>query len=84
MNITESTIEEAQQEWSEGLAYTVLHGQAIAASGSVAQRESYGEVLPVQRVRAALAKRNQIFPAEALDDTFRKVTNVAWHVILFS
>ncbi len=70
---TESTVEEAVLEWADELAYTVLHGPEIAPEQSAAERESFGEVLLLGRLRAAIARINPTVPAEAQEEALRRV-----------
>ncbi len=73
---TESVVEEAALGWLESLGYAVLHGPDIATGESGAERSdpNYRDVMLVRRLRQALVGLNPDLPAEALDDTFRKLT----------
>ena len=70
---TESTVEEAVLEWAEGLAYAVQYGPEIAPDEPAAERESFGEVLLMGRLRDAIARINPKVPAEAQDEALRRV-----------
>lgn len=70
---TESTVEEAVLEWVVGLAYTVLYGPEIAPEEPAAERESFGEVLLLERLRDAIARINPKVPDEAQDEALRRV-----------
>lgn len=70
---TESTVEQAVLEWAGALAYTVLHGPEIAPEQSAAERESFGEVLLLGRLREAIARINPRVPAEAQEEALRRV-----------
>ncbi len=70
---TESTVEEAVLEWSEGLQYAVLHGPEIAPGESAAERESFGDVVLVARLQDAIERINPNIPAGAREDAFRRV-----------
>ena len=70
---TESTVEEAVLEWTDGLGYSVLNGPSIAPEEPAAERESFGEVLLMGRLRDAIARINPKVPAEAQDDALRRV-----------
>jgi type I restriction enzyme R subunit len=78
---TESTVEAAALGWLESIGWRIAHGPDISPSGdtltlalSQREREHYGEVVLAQRLRDALARLNPTFPAEALEDAFRKLT----------
>ena len=51
---TESEVEEATLCWFAELGYGVAHGEEIAPEGAHAERESFGDVLLVQRLCDAL------------------------------
>jgi type I restriction enzyme R subunit len=73
---TESVVEEAALAWLRALEYSVLHGPDNAPGEPAAERKDYGQVLLEDRLRRALARLNPRLPAEALDDTFRKIVRV--------
>ena len=70
---TESTVEDALLEWAEGLEYTVLHGPDIAPGEPDAERESFGDVLLLGRLREAIARLNPQVPAEACEEALLRV-----------
>ena len=70
---TESTVEEAVLEWADGLAYAVLHGPEIAPGELAAERESFGDVVLVGRLREAIERTNPHIPEEARDEALRRV-----------
>ena len=71
--VTESTVEEAVLEWSEGLQYALLHGPAISPGELAAERQSFGDVVLVGRLQEAIQRINPKVPAEARDEAFRRV-----------
>ena len=71
---TEATVEQAALAWLEALGYEVLRGRDIAPGEIWAEREDYGEVVLVGRLREALERLNPELPAEALEEAFRKLT----------
>jgi len=75
---TESVVEEAGLEWLEGLDYEVLGGPEIAAGELGAERSdpSYRDVILERRLRQALVQLNSSLPPEALDDAFRRITQI--------
>jgi type I restriction enzyme R subunit len=70
----ESIVEQAALAWLAGLGWSVKYGPEIAPGELFAERGDYGEVVLAQRLRDALARLNPGFPAEALEDAFRKLT----------
>jgi len=54
MIFTESIVENATLNWFGELGYSLLHGQVIAPGGTAAERNSIGEVLLPEPLRAAL------------------------------
>jgi type I site-specific restriction-modification system R (restriction) subunit len=73
MNFTESVVEDAALAWLESLGYAIKHGPELAPGELIAERGDYGQVLLATRLREALARLNPGFPAEAIDDAFRKI-----------
>ncbi len=70
---TESTVETASLEWFKDLGYAILNGPDIAPGEILAERNNYGEVALVKRLRDALGRINPNIPEDALEDTVRKV-----------
>lgn len=68
---TESVVEEAALDWLAGLGWRVAHGPEIAPGMPEAERESYHDVILVERLRAAVERLNpgasQMARAQALD-----------------
>ena len=71
---TESVVEEAALAWLEAGGWQIAHGPDIAPDQPSAERIDYGEVVLAQRLRDALERLNPTLPAEALEDTFRKLS----------
>ena len=71
--VSESAVEEAALAWFAGLGYGVADGEDIAPEGRHQERESFGDVLLVQRLRDAIDRLNPTIPEEAREDAFRKV-----------
>ncbi|MCO6457900.1 MAG: type I restriction endonuclease subunit R [Pirellulaceae bacterium] len=69
----ESTVEAAALSWFEDLGYGVLHGPHIAPGEPAAERESFGDVVLVGRLRDAIDRLNPDIPHEAREDALRKV-----------
>jgi type I restriction enzyme R subunit len=74
-SLTESIVEDAALEWFGELGYAVGHGPHLApgeyAGGTLTpalshgERESYGEVVLVGRLREAIRRLNPAIPEDA-------------------
>jgi type I restriction enzyme R subunit len=90
--LTESIVEDAALTWFGELGYAVGHGPQMAPGEPAAERESFGEVVLVGRLREALRRLNPAIPEEAREEALRKVlrvgtpslvqTNRAFHKLL--
>ncbi len=69
----ESTVEEAALFWLEGLGWAIRSGPEIAPGEMFAERESYGDVVLLGRLREALARLNPKVPREAIEEAVRKL-----------
>ncbi len=73
IGVAESVVEQAALAWLEGLDWRIAHGSDIAPDTPDAEREDYGAVVLVQRLRDGLARLNLNLPEAALEDAFRQV-----------
>ena len=73
---TESEVEDAALEWLGGLGWKVAHGPKIAPHQAGAERTDYSEVILERRLREGLVRLNPTLPDEALEDAFRRLTQV--------
>ena len=71
--ITESHIEEAALAWLRELGYSVAAGQEIAPDSHKSERPSYGDVILLGRLKAAIARLNPALPEDAQADALRRV-----------
>jgi type I restriction enzyme R subunit len=74
--ITESDVEQAALEILEGLGYKTLYGPDIAPEsegGTKPERQTYSDVVLVERLRKAVDKLNPKIPAEAREEAVKKV-----------
>ncbi len=71
---TESELEVVALELLAGLGYSIAHGPDLAPDGAAPERASYGDVLLVDRLRAALSRLNPGLPAAALTEAHRRLT----------
>ena len=65
MSLTESIVEDAALEWFGELGYAVGHGPHLAPGEPAAERDSFGEVVLVGRLREAIRRLNPAIPEEA-------------------
>ena len=72
---TESVIEDATLDWFAELGYTVAHGPDLAPGEAASERATYGDVVLVDRLRAALARINP-HPRQPLDEALRRLLNL--------
>ena len=92
MSLNESHVEDAALEWFGELGYAVGHGPHLAPGEPAAERDSFGEVVLVGRLREAILRLNPAIPEEAREEALRKVlrmgtpalvqTNRAFHRML--
>jgi type I restriction enzyme R subunit len=77
---TETDLELATLDWLEELGYSVVGGPEIAPppDGENPERESYGDVVLVDRLRNAINKFNPGIPEDAKEEAFKKVVQVAY------
>jgi type I restriction enzyme R subunit len=54
MSLNESIVEDAALTWFGELGYAVVHGPLIAPGEPAAERDGFGEVVLVGRLREAL------------------------------
>lgn len=69
----ESDVEEAALEWLGELGFLTLHGPEIAPDEPGAEREPFGDVVLVGRLRDAIDRLNPSIPPEAREEALRKV-----------
>ena len=74
--LVESHVEEAALSWFERLGYVVADGQDIAPDAPTTERESYGDVVLVGRLRQAVERLNPTIPEGAREDAVRKVVRI--------
>jgi type I restriction enzyme R subunit len=77
MSLNEATVEAAALGWLGELGYAVGHGRDLAPGEPAAERESFGDVVLVGRLRDAIRRLNPTVPEEAREDALRKVRRVA-------
>lgn len=73
MSITEDIVELAALETLQELGWSTLHGSVIAPDGSAPERRSFGDVILVGRLEAAIARLNEDTPEGARNEAMRRV-----------
>ena len=71
--ITENILEETCLSWLTELGWEILHGPNIAPGLPGAEREDYGQVLLLDRLRDALVRINPDVPADGIDEAIRRI-----------
>lgn len=82
--LNESTVEDAALEWFAALGYEVAHGPHLAPGEIEAERDSFSEVVPMGRLRAAIQTLNPAMPEDARKDALRKVLREELSVVAIS
>jgi type I restriction enzyme, R subunit len=77
VNLNESIVEDAALQWFGELGYTLAHGPDLAPGEPAAERDGFGDVVLVGRLRNAIRRLNSSIPEEAREDALRKVLRVA-------
>lgn len=77
MPLNESTVEQAALEWFQDLGYSIGHGTDFAPGESAKERDSFSEVVLVERLREAIERLNPAIPQEACEEALRKVQRLA-------
>lgn len=73
MTITEDIVELAAIETLQELGWRYLHGSVIAPDGSAPERRSFGDVILIGRLEAAIARINPDAPEAARAEAMRRV-----------
>ena len=76
MSLNESHVEDAALEWFGELGYAVGHGPHLAPGEPAAERDGFGDVVLVGRLRESIRRLNPAIPEEAREEALRKVLRV--------
>jgi type I restriction enzyme R subunit len=76
-NLNESIVEDAALTWFGELGYAIGHGQHLAPGEPAAERDSFGDVVLIGRLRDAIERLNPAIPEEAREEAHRRVLRVA-------
>ncbi|SED49008.1 type I restriction enzyme, R subunit [Burkholderia sp. WP9] len=74
--MTEDQLEREALDWLIETGYTHLYGPDIAPDSTAPERDTFQQVLLVERLRTAIALLNPEVPASARDDALRQVLNL--------
>ncbi|MDD3353288.1 type I restriction endonuclease subunit R [Zoogloea sp.] len=74
--MTEDQLEQEALGWLTDVGYATLHGPALAPDGERPERQSYQQVLLVERLRQALARLNPQLTPTAREDAFKHVVDL--------
>jgi type I restriction enzyme R subunit len=77
MSLNESIVEDAALTWFGELGYAFANGPKIAPGELVAERDGFGDVVLVGRLRAAIRRLNPGVPESAREEALKKVLRVA-------
>ncbi len=77
MPFNESDIETVALEWFDSLGYTVINGPDIAPNEQSAERDSFHDVILVERLRSAISRLNPQVPPDAREDALRKILTIS-------
>ena len=72
--MNESVVEDAALDWLQSLGWVISHGHELGPDAVDAERQTYEQILLEDRLQRALVALNLTLPAEATDETFRKLT----------
>lgn len=75
-SITESEIETLATERLQALGFSYIYGPEIAPDSASPERESFAEVLLLNRLRHAVSRINPTLPAAALDEAIKTIQRV--------
>lgn len=74
--LNESIVEDAALTWFGELGYVIGHGPHLAPGEPAAERDSFGDVVLMGRLREAIRRLNPAIPEEAREDALRKVLRI--------
>ncbi|MCD6328255.1 type I restriction endonuclease subunit R, partial [bacterium] len=72
--LDEAQVEIATVDYFRELGYEYVHGAHIAPDGEAPERDDYGQVVLVERLRDALMRINSGIPDDAIEEALRMVT----------
>lgn len=75
--ITEDIIEKSAIELLQELGWEYAHGREISPEGLFCERDSFGDVLLVTRLREAIKKLNPDIPTDAQEAAIQKLLRIS-------
>ncbi|WP_336809031.1 type I restriction endonuclease subunit R [Bacillus cereus] len=79
----ESELEIATLEWLEEMDYEIVEGPDIAPDGDYAERESFHDVVLVDRLRVSLQKINPTLERKVIEEAIQKIiANASPNIVL--
>ena len=75
--ITENIIEQSAIEILQGLGWAYVNGKEISPEGIFCERESFSQIVLVNRLRDAIARINPNIPLDAQEAAIQKVLRIA-------
>lgn len=73
-NYTESELEQAALEWLEEIGYEVLSEADVSPESDCPLRDSYNDVVLMDRLLNALEQNNPSLPTDAIEEAYRQIT----------
>ena len=80
--ITENIIEESAIEILQSQGWEYANGKELSPEGLFCERDSYSDIILINRLRAAIAKINPHIPADAQEAAIQKVLRIYSPVLL--
>jgi type I restriction enzyme R subunit len=80
--MTESQLEKDLFSWLTDVGYETIGGPDIAPDGEHPERETYQQVLLIDRLRTAVRRINPLVPESACEDAVQQVINLDTPVLL--
>lgn len=75
--ITENIIEQSAIEILQGLGWAYVNGREISPEGVFCERESFSQIVLVNRLRDAIARINPNIPLDAQEAALQKILRIA-------
>jgi type I restriction enzyme R subunit len=80
--MTEDQLEQEALGWLSDVGYTPLYGPDLSPEGARPERQSYQQVLLIERLRGALARLNPGMPPAAREDALQQVVDLGIPALL--
>lgn len=74
--MTEDQLEQETLIWLFEVGYQHVYGPEIAVDGEAPERDNYGQVVLVERLRGAISRLNPLVPLAAREDALQQVLNL--------